>query len=401
MEFSPQSTPGIRRLHETEVWHLRLHNFLERLCLQWHQLVSSRRPRSEPTELSFILIALSLLRVLKGLLDGDAFLERSPGFTTPQLIKEALAPLGAGDTPIGAMLLLLHGKRKMQCALQQFLVENARARLRHVDETQHVQPEAVNAQEHETGADKDYIALGPIVAWSDLPPMSQIYVNFSTGGGRQCQERIITIDTPDIDKRRWPHKLAQAFNEFSALPLQAGQRNGAGVVTDAEKEVFIFIDANATYDFTLQWTLINEKAPPQTHPFDAWLPFPRTVDKSGKTFLTYLDFSSLRLQADAPAMSLPLRRNFPLKVPRVVIQMIENGSRMIIMQRRLPRECYDSNAKLAHYIAGEINDYTACLKFGEKQGGVISPVASVDGNRVHVDPNYLQQSQLMANVVLA
>ncbi|WP_174249770.1 hypothetical protein [Candidatus Sodalis sp. SoCistrobi] len=277
-----------------------------------------------------------------------------------------------------------------------------RARLRHVDETQHVQPEAINARNYETGDEKDYIALGPIAVWSDLPPMSQIYVNFSTCGGKQCLERIITIDTPDTDKRRWPRRLAQALNGFSALPLKAGQRDGAWVVTtDADKEDLIFIRANATYDFTLQWTLINDNAPPQTHPFDAWMPFSTTVNKSGKMTLCYLDFSSLRLQADAPAISLPSRGDCPLKVPRVVIQIIENGSRMIIMQRRLQRECCDSNAKLAQYIAGEINGFTACLKFGEKQGGVISPVASVDGNRVYVDPNCLQQSQLMANVALA
>ncbi|MGL9773933.1 MAG: hypothetical protein ACR5LG_08480 [Sodalis sp. (in: enterobacteria)] len=29
LEFTPQITLGVRRLHENKVWHLRLHNFLE------------------------------------------------------------------------------------------------------------------------------------------------------------------------------------------------------------------------------------------------------------------------------------------------------------------------------------------------------------------------------------
>ncbi|MGL9773932.1 MAG: hypothetical protein ACR5LG_08475 [Sodalis sp. (in: enterobacteria)] len=120
-----------------------------------------------------------MLQVLKGMLDGETFLERFPGFTTPQLIKNALAEIDAGDAPIGAILLLLYGDRKMQCALQQFLVENDRDRLRHVAETQNYPSAAPSAQEYEIGNGEEYIALVPLEAWRDLPPMSQIYMNFS------------------------------------------------------------------------------------------------------------------------------------------------------------------------------------------------------------------------------
>ncbi|MFT4465602.1 MAG: hypothetical protein ACMX3H_14200 [Sodalis sp. (in: enterobacteria)] len=136
LEFSPQNTFGARRLHESVVWHLHLHNLLERLYLRWHHLVSSRRPRSEPIDMSFTLITMNILRLLNGMLDSDSFLERYPGVTTPKLIKEALTLLGAdaaSDGLLGAILTLLYGERKMQCALQQFLVENDHDRLRHTD----------------------------------------------------------------------------------------------------------------------------------------------------------------------------------------------------------------------------------------------------------------------------
>ncbi|WP_438806166.1 hypothetical protein [Sodalis sp. (in: enterobacteria)] len=129
--------------------------------------------------------------------------------------------------------------------------------------------------------------------------------------------------------------------------------------------------------------------------------FPIVGNKRKKTYQTYLDFSSLWLQADKPAISLPSRGNVPLAVPRVRIQILENGSRMIIMQRRLPQTYFDSNAKLALYIAREINGYTARIKMGEKRGGTILLITSADGNLIYIDQDCLAQSRVMENVVLA
>ncbi|MFT4465603.1 MAG: hypothetical protein ACMX3H_14205 [Sodalis sp. (in: enterobacteria)] len=217
--------------------------------------------------------------------------------------------------------------------------------------------------------------------------MSQIYLSFSAGDEKPLLEHIVNIATQDADKRRWPCKVAQTLNDLPGVPIQAGKRDGTRIIPgDGEKENLIYIDADATYDFTLQWALIDDDAPPQTHRPDAWLPFPTVAKQGGKIYQTFLDFRSLRLKTDAPAILLPLKGSAFLTVPRVIIQILENGTRMMIMQRRLPQGCYHSNGKLARYITQEINDYTACLKVGKKQGGAILPVDSADENLIYVEP---------------
>ncbi|CRL46178.1 hypothetical protein SGGMMB4_04586 [Sodalis glossinidius str. 'morsitans'] len=46
------------------------------------------------------------------------------------------------------------------------------------------------------------------------------------------------------------------------MPVQAGKQDGTRIIPgDGEKENLIYIDANATYDFTFQWALMNDDAP--------------------------------------------------------------------------------------------------------------------------------------------
>lgn len=224
LEFSPQKTFGARRLQESVVWHLRLHNLLERLYLRWHRLISVRRPRSDLLDMSFILIAMNILRLLKGMIDSESFLERYPGFTTPKLIEEALTLLGAdaaSDGLLGAILILLCGEQKMQCALQQFLVENDHVRLRHADPTPPPQLPVPHEMDHATLDERNDIALAPLEACRDLPLMSQIYLSFSAGDEKPLLERIVNIAVQDADKRRWPSKVAQALNALPGVPVQA------------------------------------------------------------------------------------------------------------------------------------------------------------------------------------
>ncbi|WMQ74992.1 MAG: hypothetical protein GPOALKHO_002010 [Sodalis sp.] len=97
---------------------------------------------------------------------------------------------------------------------------------------------------------------------------------------------------------------------WPGVPVQAGKLDGTRIIHPRRKENLIYIYANATYNFTCHSQ-----------------PSPNMGVKSIRRSLI-----SLWLQTDAPATLLPQWRNALLTVPLVIIQILENDTRMIIRE---------------------------------------------------------------------
>ncbi len=419
----PHANWGRERIMQNERWHLRMHNAVEVICRNWQKLAARRKSRESNDAIAIELVIVDIISFLRSKLSAADFMQRQPNYSSLEVLLTASRIMHAVDNPErmkGALMALLYGTEKMANGFAAYLLEqdaNAEALAVHLHLDGDSLCEAIIwSQPHPD--DLPIHTLGPFIALKPLRTGDQIFITQKDWSGHSSEAYLITVGELCHTERDWPVMLANFFiGHVKSKTVMIGYGNNKSDMPKTSDSANLFYIKNASKNnFDLQ-IVLNPMRPDSRDyslaDFQAYDPgkgLLQFVTPSEASDFNFNDFNkaisishflanTTLNTADGKPSERPMKYHFHGHW-RFIIEIMEQGERMILLQRTIPEEIAESEETLAFYLATEINKYTALIKVGVKDGNQITPALSATANEVFIHPLHTNTSWIMLKVLV-
>ena len=422
--FRPHDNYGFQRIKENERWHIRIHDFTEFFLELWYKPSQQQYRRAISDQQPLALIIIDIMHVLKKDLTLSSFMLRYPNLVSTATLPQALAIVENASDPDNirtALLSIIYDNEQIKCLIDSYIMINERNNqstgavvrgsfemCRSYEWEQFAQPLSV------------YKKLTPIISYGSLREGSNIYIYYDGGVNNIFRESLLRMNSQCDGSTQWPQALASFINAYNNfLPILVGRIHG-DILSTSKNDMgnYMYLNPVFTSDFSLQIAVdrvgavlpenemqhyvFHDSTQTKSRNIDARdrLDFSSFVFKDDKLFLN----TSHLFHADEHGQSLDVnasrnKRRHLQYLPRFLITIMENGERIILLQRNFPAAIKRNNSELAFYIANEINKYTAAIRVGEKRDHTIIPVKSDTENYIYVDPGCAGTSWVSLSIV--
>ncbi|NDL65575.1 hypothetical protein [Acerihabitans arboris] len=421
--FEPRQSYGMERIRENELWHRRIHDFIEDTMSLFGRLPFQRHSRAVADNVPFAVVVIDILHFLRKEIDAHTLVRHYPGLMSKRALLQAgmlASPLGNEETLITALLIIFYGNSAMIAAMEAYILSseygatpsgpvviNSRS-LRHPLYWKDMVP-----------ALSTYRQLPSVVVSSDLISHSNIYI-YLKDDKYDLREYMIRVGSDCNSKKLWPLLVANFFKEHSgSFPIMSGLRNQDILSMGFEFSNFhFFLNSWVRSDFSLHMDLATDDDKPDASPLASYVHFSgddrRFTDTRediglGHSLLVQLDNKLLLYIKDELIVDHKFESNGsvahtsapnPLpSIPRAVITLVENRERFVMLQRVIPKKIAGNHDAVAFFLAKEINKYTQTIKLGVKKEQSIVPVRSAEANVVYSDPGTVNKSWILINFI--
>ncbi|TCW00305.1 hypothetical protein [Biostraticola tofi] len=423
VQVLPHANWGRERIMQNERWHLRIHNAVEVICRNWQKLAARRKSRESDDAILFELVIVDIISFLRGKLSAADFMQRQPNYSSLEVLLTSSRIMHAVDNPEsmkGALMALLYGTEKMANGFAAYLIEqdaNAEALTVHSHlDGDSLCEEVIWSQPHPD--DLPIHTLGPFIALKPLIAHDQIFITQKDWSGHSSEAYLITVGELCHKEQDWPIMLANFFiGHVKSKTVMIGYDNTKSDSHKTDDSANLFYIKNASKNnFDLQ-IVLNPIRPDSGDyslaDFQAYDPgkgLLQFVTPSEAFDFNFNDFNkAIRISDFLANKTLNTADDKPSVRPtkyhfhghwRFIIEIMEQGERMILLQRTIPEAIAESEETLAFYLATEINKYTALIKVGVKQGNQITPALSATANEVFIHPLHTNTSWIMLKVLV-
>ncbi|WP_413737253.1 hypothetical protein ACL2XP_03880 [Sodalis sp. RH21] len=424
IEFKPHSNYGWQRRKENERWHMRIHEFTEIFLGLWEKSFQTHRGRAISDEQPFSLIIIDIMHLLKNNIKQGTFILRYPGLVSVDTLSQAILILEndkAAENVITALLSIIYDNEQITGIIDAYMLLKKQKEhslgMTVLNSYEMCKSFSLGKFMHPL---ERYKKLTPIISYSDINPGSNIYICYDGGRKNLFRESILRINDKCNHHEQWPMALANFISGYNQyLPIAAGVIDGEALsATKSAIGNFFYLNPLFEADFSIQITLSVHNSLRQNNPLSKYKFHNeaqtklRNVDARDR-----LDFHAFVLHGDKLAVNVSnifdsgsnihsnhddfIRPRKPLAqyIPRMLVTIMEEGERIILLQRNIPDSIKANNSAMAFFIAGEINSYTSLIKVGNKQGDSITPIHSDRDNYIYIDPDCVDTSWVSINFI--